>query len=301
MTKVSVIIAVYNRDRDLRRALQSVIGQSLTDFECIVIDDASTIDIRTIVESFGDSRLRFVRREVNGGPSAARIDGYRAAQGEYVVQLDSDWEFFPWALERACYWLDTREDVDMACALHLRDEDSRMFVRVRDAPRLVTPEQFRHQEPLPDRISAVRRKVVLQWLELPGDYFALEAHQWISAELSHNQVALDEPWVLYHTQGADRITVDSSDARAQRALDDYVTFLRERNDLIDGGTCKSVDWVLKSAYLALRRAKRPEAGLAAQALERRGISASQVLARSTATRVAHKLRLRRRPAVSWLA
>jgi glycosyltransferase involved in cell wall biosynthesis len=114
MAKVSFIIAVYNRDRDLRRALQSVIDQSLTDFECIVIDDASTIDIRRIVESFGDSRLRYLRREQNGGPSAARMDGYRVAQGECVVQLDSDWEFFPWALDRPCYWLDTRKDVDMA-------------------------------------------------------------------------------------------------------------------------------------------------------------------------------------------
>jgi glycosyltransferase involved in cell wall biosynthesis len=300
MTKVSVIIAVYDRDQDLRRALQSVIDQSLTDFECIVIDDASMIDIRAIVESFGDSRLSYLRREENGGPSAARMDGYRAAQGEYVVQLDSDWEFFPWALDRACYWLDTRKDVDMACALHLRDEDSRMFVRVRDAPRLITPEQFRHQEPLPDRISAVRKEVVLDWLDLPGQYFALEAHQWISAELSHNQVALDEPWVLYHTQGDDRITVDSSNTRAQRALDDYVTFLRERNDLIDGGTCKSVDWVLKSAYVALRRADRPEADLAAQALRRRGLKPSKVLAGSIGTRVARKLRMRRTPAVSWL-
>jgi glycosyltransferase involved in cell wall biosynthesis len=300
MAKVSVVIAVYNRDKDLRRALWSVVGQSFEDFECIIIDDGSTIDIRAIVDSFGDSRLRYLRREVNGGPSAARMDGYRAAAGEYVIQLDSDWEFFPWALERACHWLDTRNDVDIACALHLRDEDSRMFVRVRGAPRLITPHQYRIQEPLPDRISAVRRNVIRHWLELPGNYFALEAQQWISAELSHNQIALDEPWALYHTQGTDRITIDHSDTRAQRALNDYVTFLRERNDLIEGGPCKAVDWVLKSAYLALRRHKLPEADLAAQALQRRGIRPSQVVARSTATRVARKLRLQRPPAVSWL-
>ena len=300
MPKVSVIIAVYNRDADLRRALKSVLDQSFTDFECIVVDDASTIDIRAIVDSFGDARIRYFRRDVNGGPSAARMDGYRAVGGAYVIQLDSDWEFFPWALERACHWLDNRGDIDMACALHLRDEDSRMFVRVRGAPRLVTPEQYRLQDPLPDRISAVRRNVVTDWLELPGTYFALEAHQWISAELSHNQIALDEPWVLYHTQATDRITDDSSQARGQRALDDYVTFLRERDDLIEGGPCKAVDWVLESAYLALRRAKRPEADLAANALQRRGITPSRVLAHSTAARIARKLRLRRAPSVSWL-
>ena len=300
MPKVSVIIAVYNRDADLRRALKSVLDQSFTDFECIVVDDASTIDIRAIVDSFGDARIRYFRRDVNGGPSAARMDGYRAVAGAYVIQLDSDWEFFPWALERACHWLDNRGDIDMACALHLRDEDSRMFVRVRGAPRLVTPEQYRLQDPLPDRISAVRRNVVTDWLELPGTYFALEAHQWISAELSHNQIALDEPWVLYHTQATDRITDDSSQVRAHRALDDYVTFVRERHDLIEGGPCKAVDWVLESAYLALRRAKRPETDLAANALERRGITPSHVLARSTAARIARKLRLRRAPSVSWL-
>src|SRR5215211_6467806 len=150
MTKVSVIIPVYNRDQELRRALRSVIGQSLADFECIVVDDASANDIPAIVDSCADSRLRYLRREENGGPPRARRDGYRAAHGDYVIQLDSDDEFFPWALARACHWLDTRTDVDMACALHLRNDDSRMFVRVRDAPRLVTPDQFRLQKPLPD-------------------------------------------------------------------------------------------------------------------------------------------------------
>lgn len=298
MPRVSIVLPVHNRDRELRRALRSVLEQSFTDFECVVVDDASTVDVGKIVDTFEDARLRVVRREENGGPSEARFDGYRSVRGEYVIQLDSDWEFYPWVLERGCDWLERRSDVDIVCALHLRHEDSRMFVRVRDAPRLITPEDFRRQEPIPDRVAMVRRVVVDEWLALPGKYFALEAQQWITAELAHRQIALDEPWVRYHTRSSDRVTTDAS--AGQRKLDDFVTFLRVRGDLIDGGPCRSVDWLLENGYIGLRRNRRPEASLAAAALRRRGIRPSVTRAREIATRFGRRLRLVRDPEVTWV-
>lgn len=298
MPRVSIIIPVFNRDRELRRALRSVCSQSMGDLECLVVDDASTIDVAAIVDEFGDPRLRLVHREENGGPSEARRTGYGAAAGDYVIQLDSDWEYYPWALERGCTWLDSRDDVDMVCGLHVRNEDSLMFVRVRDAPRLVTPDDFRRQEPLPDRISMVRRAVVQEWLELPGRYFALEVQQWVTAEMTHRQVALDEPWALYHTGGSDRVTTDLG--IQQRLLEDWVTFLRERGDLIDGGPCRTVDWMVVNAYSALRRAGRPEVAAAEDALRRRGIRPAVAWARLTAARAGRRARVVRDPRVSWL-
>ena len=87
---VSVILPVYNRGASLEYAMRSVLDQSYKDLELIVVDDASTIDLTSIVESFADPRVRFIRREENGGASAARNTGLAAAQGKYIAFQDSD-------------------------------------------------------------------------------------------------------------------------------------------------------------------------------------------------------------------
>src|SRR5438067_13823117 len=108
---ITVVLPVHNRDKVLRRAIDSVRGQTLKEFECVVVDDSSDFDIAPIVSSYGDSRLRFIRRDVNGGPYAARFTGLQAMQGDYALFLDSDWELYPWALAQACRYLDEKPNV----------------------------------------------------------------------------------------------------------------------------------------------------------------------------------------------
>jgi glycosyltransferase involved in cell wall biosynthesis len=90
----SVIIPVHNRAHLIRRALNSVLAQSLDDYEIIVVDDGSTDDPRAVVEAIGDPRIRLIRKE-NGGGGSARNVGIDAAGGRYVAFLDSDDEFLP--------------------------------------------------------------------------------------------------------------------------------------------------------------------------------------------------------------
>ncbi len=87
---VSVILPVYNRSSSLEYSMRSVLEQSYRDLELIVVDDASTEDLKPIVEGIGDPRVRFIRREVNGGASAARNAGLAAATGELIAFQDSD-------------------------------------------------------------------------------------------------------------------------------------------------------------------------------------------------------------------
>ena len=90
--KVSVVIPAYNTARFLPEAIESVLGQTFTSYEVIVIDDGSTDATVSIARSFGE-RVRCLRQE-NQGPSAARNHGIAAARGEFVAFLDSDdrWE-----------------------------------------------------------------------------------------------------------------------------------------------------------------------------------------------------------------
>lgn len=98
--KVSVILPVYNRSRTLENSIRSVLNQSYRDLELIVVDDASTEDLRPIIDKIEDERLRYVRLPVNGGASVARNEGLKLAEGDFIAFQDSDDLWLPWKLEK---------------------------------------------------------------------------------------------------------------------------------------------------------------------------------------------------------
>jgi glycosyltransferase involved in cell wall biosynthesis len=295
---VTVVIPVYNRDSALRRAIDSVRRQTLGEFECVVVDDASDHDIADIVASYCDPRLRVIRREVNGGPYAARFTGMQAVRGTYAFFLDSDHELYPWALAQARHYLDKTPNVDLVCGLFVRNEDSRLFVRVRDAPRVVTPEELRVQGAIPDRIAAVRRCVVDEFLDKRSDYFAFEVHQTLTFGLNHAALYVDEPWSIYNLDAGNRVTERRADSRQ---LDDLVRFLEEHWQLIaHGGPYVLLDMTLKTAYFALWRRHRPEAAMAAEALRLRGMSPRRALLEVGLRKAQMRLPSVRRNDVTWV-
>ncbi len=90
--KVSVIIPTYNRAYCLGKAIESVLAQTYTDFELLVVDDGSTDNTKEVVEQYiaKDNRVHFLSMDTNGGVAAARNYGMRAALGEYIAFQDSD-------------------------------------------------------------------------------------------------------------------------------------------------------------------------------------------------------------------
>ena len=73
--------------------------QTYQDFEIIIVDDASTDDTKTLIDSQGDERIRYLRHDARRGAGAARNTGVRVARGRYIAFLDSDDEWFPDKLE----------------------------------------------------------------------------------------------------------------------------------------------------------------------------------------------------------
>ncbi|MCS3665220.1 glycosyltransferase family 2 protein [Salinibacter ruber] len=94
--KFSVIIPVYNRERLIEEALDSVFAQTFDDFEVIVVDDGSTDRTAEVVRAYSGS-VQLIHQE-NAGPGVARNTGIEAASGDYVAFLDSDDKWFPWTL-----------------------------------------------------------------------------------------------------------------------------------------------------------------------------------------------------------
>lgn len=91
---ISVVIPLYNKESQIADTLRTVLAQTYTDFEVVVVNDGSTDKSAEIVASFSDPRIRLIN-QTNAGVSAARNHGIREAQGEYIALLDADDEWHP--------------------------------------------------------------------------------------------------------------------------------------------------------------------------------------------------------------
>jgi len=89
MPYFTIVIPSYNRGHIVGRAIESVLNQSYSDFEIIVVDDGSTDNTKEVVCQYMDSRINYFFQE-NSGVSAARNTGSKLAKGDYLVFLDSD-------------------------------------------------------------------------------------------------------------------------------------------------------------------------------------------------------------------
>ena len=89
--KISIIIPVYNAEKYVNRCIESVLAQTYTDWQMILVDDGSEDRSFKICQSYADidNRIRVIRQE-NAGPGVARNSGIAAARGEYIVFVDSD-------------------------------------------------------------------------------------------------------------------------------------------------------------------------------------------------------------------
>lgn len=98
MPEVSVIIPTYNRAKYVTHAIDSVLAQTYSDYEIIIVDDGSTDNTREVLETYMD-KIRYLYQD-NAGVSAARNTGIKTAKGKWIAFLDSDDEWLPEKLSR---------------------------------------------------------------------------------------------------------------------------------------------------------------------------------------------------------
>jgi glycosyltransferase involved in cell wall biosynthesis len=102
---ISVITPTFNRAHTVKKAIDSVLSQTYTKWELIIIDDGSTDKTKQVTESVQDKRIKYFYKE-NGGPSSARNHGVSRARGKWIMYLDSDDELLPRCMEIMLDWLE---------------------------------------------------------------------------------------------------------------------------------------------------------------------------------------------------
>jgi GT2 family glycosyltransferase len=124
--RVTVLLAVHNGEPYVGQAVQSTLDQTFSDFELLVVDDASTDGTVALLEAIDDERIRILRNERNLGQVASLNRGLREARGEYVARIDHDDWSRPARLERQVAVLDAEPEVGLVGTwMELVDLDGR--------------------------------------------------------------------------------------------------------------------------------------------------------------------------------
>ncbi|OGO06384.1 MAG: hypothetical protein A2Y73_07940 [Chloroflexi bacterium RBG_13_56_8] len=114
--KVSVVMSVYNGASYLPAAVESILGQTFSDFEFIIVDDGSTDQTSKILQSFRDERIVLLKNNRNLGLTKSLNRGLERARGEYIARLDADDISLPERLARQVQYLDAHPELGLVAS-----------------------------------------------------------------------------------------------------------------------------------------------------------------------------------------
>ncbi len=170
--RVTVFIPVYNREKYVGEAIESILDQTFSDFEILLIDDGSTDDSVEIIRSYSDPRIRLTSNKRNFGIPATRNKGVELARGQYIAMLDSDDRAYPNRLEKQVEFLDNHpEYAQVGSWCRMMDAQGHPLKRIKRQP--VAPEyiraQFLFRCAMSNR-SIMARTAILQEYQYRNDY-----------------------------------------------------------------------------------------------------------------------------------
>lgn len=201
--RVSVIIPVRNGAQFIRQAIDSILSQTLTDLELLVVDDASTDNTCEIIQSYDDLRLRYLQNPQCLGVSASRNLAMVEARAPYVAFLDADDIAYPQRLEMQIAYLDSHPEVALV-GTHLDyiDADGKFLYSEKPGQRPCEPaalrsELLRRACILPSTATG-RTNVLIDAGGFPQQMHYAEDHDlWCRIAVNHNLAILPDRLVAY--------------------------------------------------------------------------------------------------------
>ncbi|WP_445628588.1 glycosyltransferase family 2 protein [Nostoc sp. DSM 114167] len=172
MKKVSVIIPVYGVEKYIAATVQSVLEQTYTNFELLIIDDASLDRSINICQQFTDPRIKIIR-QANRGVSGARNTGIRHAQGEYLAFLDGDDLWLPEKLEKQIAHLENSPAAGVSFSRSAFIDEAGQALGTYQMPKLkeITPSYLLSCNPIGNGSAAVMRREVLEAIKFQDNVY----------------------------------------------------------------------------------------------------------------------------------
>ena len=202
---VSVIIPAYNRAKTIERSINSVLHQTYGDIEVIVVDDCSDDDLKTVLSSIRDERIRYYRLDTRSGACAARNRGIQEARGEYIAFQDSDDEWVENKLEIQLDALDRNHADVCFCMLrrHYIGENAKVVLwpeNIQRGNRFMDPVQLRRKSHISTQTILARRNV---FEDIQFDVMVVKSqdYDWaIRASEKYSVYMVSEPLVEQYLQ-----------------------------------------------------------------------------------------------------
>lgn len=118
MAKVSIVLPTYNGEKYIRESIDSVINQTFTDWELIIVNDCSTDNTPLIIQEYAnqDSRIKVIHNRTNQKLPKSLNIGFTYAEGEYLSWTSDDNYYLPNAIEKMSQYLDMQKDTYLVCA-----------------------------------------------------------------------------------------------------------------------------------------------------------------------------------------
>ena len=164
MPTVSIIMCAYNAEAFLREAVDSILAQTLRDFELIVIDDASSDRTPELLAEYSDPRIRVIRNPSNLGPGAARNRGLRLARGKYIAVQDADDASVPNRLAQQVAYLDAHPEVGLIGSTQLHVNTSQTLAETFPGIR-----DFKYPDAAVNPDTRGRMEYDTNWFPVPSD------------------------------------------------------------------------------------------------------------------------------------
>lgn len=172
MNKVSIIIPVYNVEKYIAATVLSVLQQTYTNFELLIIDDGSPDQSIKICQSFTDPRIKIIRQQ-NRGVAAARNTGIRYSQGQYLAFLDADDLWVPQKLEKHIEHLESSHTVGVSFSRSAFIDEVGEPIGLYQMSKLkdITPLDLLCRTPIGNGSVAVFRKEVFEEIKFQDNLY----------------------------------------------------------------------------------------------------------------------------------
>ena len=196
---ISIIMAAYNTEKTIEQAINSVLSQTYTNFELLVVNDCSTDRTAEWVKSIAakDSRVRLISNVKNNGVSYTRKHGLEEAKGDWIAILDSDDAWEPEKLEKQIV-LQRRTNADLLfTGSAFMDSEGHPIDWCLHAPKEVTYRQLLKQNVLSNSSALVRKELYAKYYAI-GDGMHEAFAIWLSIlKEGKKAYGVDEPLLIY--------------------------------------------------------------------------------------------------------
>lgn len=200
MPFVSIIMPAYNAEKTIGAAIQSVLNQTYANFELIVIDDCSKDKTADIIQDFGarDSRMHYLKNEINSGVSATRNYGVSEAAGEWIAFLDSDDMWREDKLEKQIAVIQDHEDAVLTyTASSFISSDGKPYNYVMEAEEKTNYKTLLKKN-LISCSSVMVKSDIMKNVKMPHDKMHEDYYVWLTILRAYRYAyGVNEPLLIY--------------------------------------------------------------------------------------------------------